>query len=205
MNLLPRDPAFSHLFERHVSIVCQASELLVAGLSAGYAGACGISAEMKKLEREGDNILRDIAHKLQETFLTPFEPEDVRALATALDDVLDYMENATFRIVAYRMEPVPPAMIDLSRIVDKSCACLRQAVHNVFRRQPLIEDCIAIDRLEKEADALERRFLADLFRQEHEPVTLLKQKELFEALEAVTDRCDDVANVLERVSLKRSA
>jgi uncharacterized protein Yka (UPF0111/DUF47 family) len=149
MNLLPRDDTFFHFFAQHLALICDASELLVTGLESGYGGVCRVSGEMKTLEHKGDSIVRQTAQRLQKTILTPFEPEDVQALSTALDNVLDFMQNATFRIVAYRLDPIPSELVDLGRIVNISCNCLRTAWENLVRRRSVIGDCIAVDRLEK--------------------------------------------------------
>ncbi len=100
MRLLRRDDTFFELFLQHIRIICDASELLETGLRSGYDGTRDISVQVKALEHKGDQIVQQIAKRLQETFLTPFDPEDTRQLATALDDVLDFIESATFRIVA---------------------------------------------------------------------------------------------------------
>src|SRR6266480_2299602 len=102
MNLLPRDEKFFDLFHEHVQMLCQASALLLTGLRAGYQGMCAIEKEMETIERSGDEVIHEIFNRLRSTFLTPFDPEDVQTLATAIDDVLDAIEDATFRIVAYR-------------------------------------------------------------------------------------------------------
>src|SRR5581483_10507873 len=129
-------------------------------------------------------------------------PENVQALTSALDDVLDAIEDATFLIVAFGMESIPAELADFSQIIRTSCTCLRRGLENIIRKQPVAENCITIGELEKEADRLQRRLLTDLFQSEPNPVILLKRKELFEAIEAITDRCDDVANLLENVSVK---
>jgi uncharacterized protein Yka (UPF0111/DUF47 family) len=139
---------------------------------------------------------------LQKTFLTPFDPEDIRALSTALDDVLDFIENATFRIVTYRVEPIPTELIDLGRIVNRSCNCLRVGLEHLAHKKAVTDTCREIDQLEEEADRLQRRLVGDLFRTESDAIRLLKHKELFEVLEAITDRCDDVANILEKIGIK---
>ncbi|MGI9075465.1 MAG: DUF47 domain-containing protein [Bryobacteraceae bacterium] len=202
MRLLPVDQTFFELFLSHIQIVCNASELLEAGLRSGYRSTCDISVQIKALEHKGDELVHRVVSQLQKTFLTPFEPEDIHALSTALDDVLDFIENATFRIVAYRLEPIPAELVDLSHIVSQSCDCLREGLEHLAHNEPVAETCRQIDQLEKEADALQRRLLGELFATEGDPMKLLKHKELFEALEGATDRCDDVANLLEKIGAK---
>jgi hypothetical protein len=189
------------LFEQQTALICRASELLDSGLISGYEGACKISREMTALEEQGDCLVKQIIQRLQKTFLTPFEPQDVQDLATVLDDVLDSIENATFLMVAYRLEPIPRELADFGRIVHASCISLQQALGKIVRRESVTENCIAVGQLEREADLLARRLMCDLFRTERDPITLLKHKEMFEKLETITDRCDDAANLLEGVSI----
>jgi predicted phosphate transport protein (TIGR00153 family) len=202
MKFLPLDETFFELFLEHIRIACSASELLEAGLRSGYWGTRDISVQMKTLEHQGDEVVRQVVARLQRTFVTPFDPEDIQALSTAIDDVLDFIENATFRIVSYRVEPIPTELIDLGQIVNRSCNCLRVGLEHLARRKAVTDACREIDQLEKEADRLQRRLIGDLFRTESDAIRLLKHKELFELLEAVTDRCDDVANILEKIGIK---
>src|SRR5215472_16100626 len=107
MNLLPRDDKFLYLFERHGKILCRASRLLVSALNDGYDGVCRIQEDMGSIEGEGDKVVHSIFEHMRSTFITPFDPEDIQSLATALDDVLDHIDDVTFRIVAYRLKPIP--------------------------------------------------------------------------------------------------
>jgi uncharacterized protein len=107
MNLLPKDDKFFGLFEKHSAILCRASSLLLIGLAEGYKGVCRIEKEMNKIEDDGDHVIHEIFGRLRSTFITPFDPEDIQALATSLDDILDGIEDVTFRIVAYQLNPIP--------------------------------------------------------------------------------------------------
>lgn len=204
MNLLPRDEKFFDLFQQHIGILCQSSELLASGLKAGYSEISRISPEMKRLEHNADEIIHDIFRRLQSTFITPFDPEDIQTLATALDNVLDSIEDATFRISCYRLDPIPPAAVRLGEMIDESCRALARALTHLRHRQPVMDDCIEVNRLEDEADGVERQFLTQLFSSTVDPVALIKQKEIFEILEGTTDRCEDVADVLQNVAVKNS-
>jgi uncharacterized protein len=204
MNLLPKDERFFELFCQHAALICQCSSLLLSGLREGYNGVCRVSGEIKALEKRGDEIVHDIFRRLESTFLTPIDPEDIQALATALDDVLDYLEDSTFRIVAYRLDPIPEPAIRLAEIVKACCQSVSHALEALKNRQSVVQDSIEVNRLENEADALERALMTDLFRRETDPITLIKQKEIYEMLEGTTDRCEDVADVLQGVAVKNS-
>lgn len=204
MNLLPRDEKFFDLFHQHVRILCQSSQLLMTGLSSGYAGMCQISRQMEALEQNGDEVIHEIFNKLQSTFITPFDPEDIQTLATTLDNVLDSIEDATFRIVAYRLDPIPEAAVHLGQMIDDCCRALARAMVSLRDRKSVMEDCIEVNRLENEADAVERTQVGNLFASNMDPLTLMKQKEVFEVLEQTTDLCEDVADVLQNVAVKNS-
>jgi predicted phosphate transport protein (TIGR00153 family) len=204
MNLLPRDEKFFDLFHGHVRILCQSSQLLMTGLNSGYAGMCQISRQMEALEQNGDEVIHEIFNKLQSTFITPFDPEDIQTLATTLDNVLDSIEDATFRIVAYRLDPIPDAAVHLGKMIDDCCRALARAMTSLRDRKSVMEDCIEVNRLENEADAVERTQVGNLFASNMDPLTLMKQKEVFEVLEQTTDLCEDVADVLQNVAVKNS-
>jgi uncharacterized protein len=204
MNLLPRDERFFELFHRHARILCQSSGLLISGLKSGYPGMCDVSKQMEALERSGDEVIHEIFRRLQSTFITPFDPEDIQTLATALDNVLDSIEDATFRIVAYRLDPIPSGAVELGRMIADSCQALDRALSLLHDRKPVWDDCIEVNRLENEADAVERTLMGKLFSSDLDAITLIKQKEVFEILEATTDYCEDVADIIQNVAVKNS-
>ncbi len=202
MNLLPKDEKFFDLFNQHSRILCQSSRLLASSLQGGYRAMCDASKEMEALERSGDEVIHEIFRRLQSTFLTPFDPEDIQALATALDDVLDAIEDATFRIVAYRLDPIPDACVRLGQLVNESCRSLSSALESLHDRKPCLDQCVEVNRIENQADAIERAQIANLFASDIDAISLLKQKEVYELLENATDRCEDVADVLQSVAIK---
>jgi predicted phosphate transport protein (TIGR00153 family) len=204
MNLLPKDEKFFYLFERHSQILCRAAKLLISGLQDGYDGVCRIQEDISTIEDEGDRVVHDIFRHLRSTFITPFDPEDIQALATSLDDVLDGIDDVTFRIVAYRLKPIPPAVLLLAEKVSSCCAFLAEALVALHGKRPVINLCIEINRLENETDKLERNLIADLFRNEKDAIELIRKKEIYELLEATTDRCEDVADVIQNVSVKNN-
>jgi predicted phosphate transport protein (TIGR00153 family) len=202
MNLLPKDEKFFDLFRQHSRILCQSSRLLTDGLQGGYRSMCDASKEIEVLERSADEVIHEIFRRLQSTFLTPFDPEDIQALATALDDVLDAIEDAAFRIVAYRLDPIPEACVRLGQLVNDSCRAISQAIESLHDRKPCLDQCVEVNRIENQADAIERAQIANLFASDMDAISLLKQKEVYELLENATDRCEDVADVLQSVTIK---
>jgi predicted phosphate transport protein (TIGR00153 family) len=202
LNLLPKDERFFEYFHQQSSILCQASDLLLSGLKGGYEGICQIAKRMEALERSGDDVTHKIFDRLSATFITPFDPEDIQALASALDDVLDTIEDAAFRIVAYRVDPIPSAAVELGEMIANSCSAIGRALRALHERESVTEPCIEVNRLEDQADAIERTMLTTLFSSQIDTITLIKLKDLYELLESTTDRCEDVADVIQGIALK---
>ncbi len=202
MNFLPKDEKFFEYFHQQSEIICQASQLLLAGLRGGYEGVCQIAKRMEALERAGDDVTHRLFDRLRATFITPFDPEDIQALASALDNILDTLEDTTFRIVAYKIHPIPDEAVEMGQMIADSCRTLDKALHALHERKSVLDDCIEINRLEDLADAVERTMLAKLFSSDTDAINLIKLKELYELLESATDRCEDAADVLQNIAVK---
>jgi uncharacterized protein len=202
LNLLPKDEKFFEYFHQQSGILCEASILLLSGLQGGYEGMTLVSKRMEALERSGDEIVHRLFDRLRKTFITPFDPEDIQALASTLDDVLDTLEDATFRIVAFRIDPIPPAAVELGEMIANCCRAVDRALHALEAKKSVMEDCIEVNRLEDQADTVERTVLANLFNSNTDAITLVKLKELYELLESTTDRCEDVADVIQNIAVK---
>ncbi|MCC6857119.1 MAG: DUF47 domain-containing protein [Bryobacterales bacterium] len=204
MRLLPREEKFFALFLKQLEIIEQAGQLLARGVKAGNSQLATVAEEIAVLERKGDEVIHDVFTRLNQTFITPIDPEDIHALSSSLDDVLDGIEDAVHHIAAYRLEPITPTIIQLSEIVDASCRTLMQAFQALHRNEKVLEHCIEINRLEDEADRIGRLAVEGLFQNERDPIAIIKYKEVYELLEATTDRCEDVADVLQNVVVKNS-
>ena len=161
-----------------------------------------VAKRMEALERSGDDVTHKIFDRLRATFITPFDPEDIQGLATSLDDVLDSIEDATFRIVAYRIDPIPGPVIELGDFISGSCRAIDRALHALREKRSVMEACIEVNRFEDQADAIERTMLINIFTPPIDAVNLIKLKDLYEALESTTDRCEDVADVIQSIAVK---
>ncbi len=204
MRFLPKEEKFYELFLNQVQIIAQASDLLLQGVKAGNSQLAQAASDIQKLENKGDEIIHDIFKRLNQTFITPIDPEDIHAISSSLDDVLDGIEDAVYKMVAYRLEPIPPTVVELCRIVKGCALSLKAAFEALNKDEPLLAPCIEVNRLEDEADQLVRRVMMDLFREETDPIRLIKLKEVHEVLEATTDRCEDVTDTLKNVVVKNS-
>src|SRR5262249_43501677 len=197
MKLLPREEKFFALFLKQVENICEASRLMLEGAKAGNSQLAKASEQIKALETKGDEITHDIFTALNKTFITP--------LSVSLDNVLDGIEDATHRMVAYHLEPITPTMLELCEIIKQCSTSLRKAFEILdAKMDKVMEHCIEINRLENEADKVVRKAVAELFTKEKDPIIIIKLKEVYDFLEATTDYCEDVADTLQTVVVKNS-
>ena len=204
MRLLPREEKFYHLFVKQVEVIMEASRLLLDGLRQGNSRMAGAATEINVLEHKGDEVIHEVFTRLNQTFITPIDPEDIHSISAALDNVLDGIEDTSHRLVSYRINPIPPVMVALAETVAACANALHKAFEALEKNGPIMEHCIEINRLENEADRIGRSAVADLFDKEKDPITLIKLKEVYEFLEATIDSCEDVADVLQNVVVKNS-
>jgi len=204
MNLLPRDEKFFQYFQQQVKLICQAADLLVEGAAAGNAHLANSAHQIHVLEEQADNILHETFTRLNSTFITPLDPEDIHSLSSRLDDVLDGIEDAAHRMVAYHVSPIPQGMVSLCEMIYTSSRALKKAFEALDKKKEVMEHCIEINRIENEADHLVRSLVSELFEKEVDCITLIKVKEIYEFLEDTTDRYEDVADVLQNVVVKNS-
>lgn len=204
MRLLPREEKFFVLFIKQVQIITEASRLLLEGAKAGNSRLAVVAKDISDLEHRGDEVIHEIFTRLNQTFITPLDPEDIHSLSSKLDDVLDGIEDAVHRMVAYRLSVIPATVTSLAEVIYSCCKTLQRAFEALEKNQKLMEHCIEINRLENEADRLVRTAVSDLFENEKDAILVIKLKEIYEFLEATTDRCEDVADVLQNVVVKNS-
>ena len=204
MRLLPREEKFFGLFLKQVEIIAEAARLLLDGARAGNSRLAAFATEINVLEHRGDEIIHEIFTRLNQTFITPLDPEDIHNISSALDNVLDGMEDTAHRLVAYHIDPIPPNIVTLAEIVWSCSKALKSAFEALQNKKPVMEHCIEINRLENEADLIGRSAVVDLFNKEKDPITLIKLKEVYDFFEDTIDSCEDVADVLQNVVVKNS-
>ena len=175
MKLLPREEKFFTLFLKQVENICEASRLMLEGARAGNSQLAKASEQIKALETKGDEITHEIFTALNRTFITPLDPEDIQALSVSLDNVLDGIEDAVHRMVAYHLEPITPTMLELCEIIKQCSTSLKKAFQILDERMDkVMEHCIEINRLENEADRVVRKAVAELFAKEKDPIVLIR-------------------------------
>jgi hypothetical protein len=158
--------------------------------------------EIKEVEHQCDFLTHEIIQRLNKTFVTPIDREDIHELARTLDDVIDEIDNAAHLIPLYRIEKIRGGTRELVRVILQQTDELRNAVEALEARKGVLERAIEINRLENEADRIHKAAVGQLFDEEKDPITVMKWKEILDVLERATDRCEDVANLLENVVVK---
>jgi len=201
--LIPRDNTFFEMFSQMAENLIAGARTLV-GLFTDYTDLDAKVAEIRRIERVGDEMTHAVLTKLNQSFITPFDREDIHQLTSSLDDVLDLMNAACARIIMYRITNPPPVALELSRVILLQSQEVQRALSLLRKNGDILTHCVEINRLENEADVVSRAAIGQLFDQEKDPITLLKGKELIEFLELATDKAEDVANVLETIVLKSS-
>jgi len=201
-RLLPRDEKFFDLFEQQAGHIVAAARVLEE-MTLLYAGARDSAERVKDLEHEGDTITHEIVRRLNTTFVTPIDREDIYALASRLDDVLDLIDAVADRLVLYKIDTASDGCVAMAKIIVKTAEETDRAVRCLRTLSPFYhKHAVEVNRLENEADRLLRDQLAMLFEGTKDAIEVIKWKELYETMEAVTDRCEDVVNVIEGIVLK---
>jgi uncharacterized protein len=201
-NLIPREVRFFEQFEQQSANIKRAAGFLHE-LIYNFADARAKAHAIKEVEHEADVITHEIVKRLNTTFITPIDREDIYALASRLDDVVDFIEAAAERLVVYHIkEPTSDCrafadvIVKIADATDRAVKCLRTLDAGYHAHS------VEVNRLENEADVLLRNSLAAMFEENPDPIDIIKWKEVYETLEIVTDRCEDVANVIEGIILK---
>jgi uncharacterized protein len=201
LSFFPRDEQFFVLFGQMADEIRVAAALLEAMLAADPPDDS--KAELiRDGEHRCDALTHDAIQRLHRTFVTPFDREDLYALATSLDDVMDAIDHAASIVRLYRIRTVRPGARELAHTVSASAERLHAALDALAAKRPVQPHAVEINRLENEADRAYQEAVRQLFDGETDPVMIIKWKELFDVLEQITDCCEDVANVIEGVVVK---
>ena len=201
-RLLPRDENFFDLFEQQAGLIVSASRVLEE-LTLDYPSAQAKVQQIRDLEHAGDAVTHEVVRRLNTTFVTPIDREDIYALASRLDDVLDLIDAVADRLLIYKIKNPTDGCLAMAKIIVKTAEETDRAVRCLRTLSPLYQKhSIEVNRLENEADRLLRDELAALFEGGTDAIEVIKWKELYETMEAVTDRCEDVLNVIEGITLK---
>ena len=205
-KLAPKERRFYELFEQQAAIVSRALKLFELMIKE-YTRREEISKQIKILENESDEIAHQIFNLLNNTFITPFDREDIQMLAHRMDDVMDFAEKASVRMQIYDLTAPPPNSGAMLTVLQKAFEQLSSAIgmlKDKKRREAIFQICVNVNSLENEGDMLLRESLERLFREASDPFYVIKAKEIYESLEEAIDRCEDLANIIETVLIKNA-
>ncbi len=199
----PRDRIYFELFEEAGQNILQAADLLDRMLS-NYPDSKALAQDILLCEHEGDRITHDIIDRLNHTFVTPIDREDILALASALDDIVDYTEEVADYLGLYKIEAPMDQAIKLARVLKAASRQIAEAVPRLRGFRDISHYTVEINRLENEGDRITREAVASLFDGGIDPMVVIRWKDLFERLEAAIDAAERVANILEGIVIKNS-
>jgi predicted phosphate transport protein (TIGR00153 family) len=205
-RLMPREGRFFDLFNQHAERIIEGSRELAAMIGS-FRDLDAHAQRIDGAERAADKITHECITLLHKSFITPFDRDQIHALITAMDDILDLIQDVAESVALYDLRTVTPEAKQLAEICQMSCERVRTAVSlltNVKRADAILKCCEEIDRLESDADRVMRAALSKLFRDENDLKQVMKLRVIYDLLESITDRCEDVANVVEGIVLENS-
>jgi predicted phosphate transport protein (TIGR00153 family) len=200
-RFLPREDDYFVLFAKQAENIHAGARAFCDMLSR-YTAVYEKVQNIKAIEHVGDEIAHTIIMKLNQTFITPIDREDIHELCSTLDDVIDLIDAAASRFVLYRVDAPRLGTEELATILLAACLEVTALIHAIEIRDEALRHCVEINRFENDSDRLCRTLIAQLFDEEKDPVQIIKWKEIFEVIETAVDKCEDVANVVEGVVLK---
>ncbi|MBI4711992.1 MAG: DUF47 domain-containing protein [Planctomycetes bacterium] len=208
-SLINRDKVFFDMFEKAADNSAKAACALcgMVGLMKDKAAPAAISEkvkEIKDLEHAGDQITHETIEMLNRTFVTPIDREDIFLLITKMDDIVDLMDGAASRLELYKINQITPEAIEFAELLKKGGEILKHSVatmRNIKNYRDILKHCVEIHTIENEGDQLMRQAMVKLF-EANDAINVIKWKEIYNDLETATDRCEDVANIIEGIVLK---
>ena len=204
LRLTPRDTTFFDLFAAQASHLVTGANLLGEMLGADRASRKEIGKRIADAEHEADEATHMIMRRLNSTFVTPFDRDDIYTLASSLDDCMDFMEEAADLIVLYKVDDLPARVSDQVQVLQRAAELTAEAMPRLRSMDSLSEYWVEVNRLENQADKIHRKLLAQLFDEVTDPIQLMKIKEIVERLEDAADAFEKVANTVETIALKES-
>jgi len=200
-SLFPREEDFFVLFRKQAALVREGCSQLLEMVTA-FDRLEERAKQLKEVEHRADVVTHEIFERLNRTFITPLEREDIHQLASNLDDVLDAVEAIGSRVVLFQVGKPPAEALRMATILTECAVQIEQAVDNLKQMNNLISFTMEINRLENEADGISRQVTADLFSGKHDLLDVMRWKEIYGRLEGAADKCEDVANAIESIVVK---
>jgi len=204
VRLLPREEEFFDLFVEVADRNKEAARHLRELFAAPPERRTPHVEAIKRLEHEADQVTHEVVNRLDRTFITPLDREDIHQLASDLDDVMDAMDGVARRSQIFRLGPSPQGVAQLTDVIERMVAVLREGVGRLKKGDDVMKYCVEAKQLEEEGDAIYHESLGQLFERERDAIELIKWKEIYDNLEQTLDQSEDVANVLESITLKHA-
>jgi len=203
-SLIPREEKFFDLFDQHVKSLEDAAKTLL-GIVTDWSDKHPGIAHLRDLEHECDITTHEIMDKLNRTFVTPIDREDIHQLAKELDDVVDIIQAVSERLLLFNVEKTTEDLIELSKTLEEAVLNVSKAVTSIRqldRPRRILDYCIEINRLENRGDRTFEKAIGNLFHNNKDPLDVLKWKEIYETTEEAIDKCEDIANIIEGIVVK---
>ena len=205
-RFLPRQSDFFDFFERHAALTVESAREL-GRLSKDGANFQDVARRIKDLEHEADDITHACMETLHKTFITPIDRNDIHRIASKLDDVIDLIDGAARQLSLFEITALPESAREATVVLVQATEAVERAVkglRNMKNATAILGECVRINELENQADRIKAASVARLFKEESDPISVLKWYEIYQALEEVTDACEDVANVIEGIVLEHA-
>ena len=208
-RLMPREGRFFELFNQHAERIVEGAAFLVQLMQSYDDPVVRQTAlqEIDRIETSADKVTHETVSLLHKTFITPFDREDIHTLISRMDDILDLTQDVAESVMLYDIQTVTPEAMQLANLSQMACERVRSAVAlltNMDHAEAILKLCGEIDQIESDADRVMRAAMSKLFRDERDVRQVIKMKAIYELLESLTDKCEDVANILEGVVLENA-
>jgi predicted phosphate transport protein (TIGR00153 family) len=205
-RFLPEEFNFFDLFDKQAELAMEAAGLFKEVVTHKSVDAAMLT-RMQEIEHRGDVATHQVIDRLNKTFITPIDREDIHKLATQLDDVVDVMNTIVGRLRLYKLTSADASLSEFATVIEESVREVASAVKGLRKlkdAKSIMDSCVEVNRLENVGDAMRDRVLADLFEREKDAITVIKWKEIYQDAETVLDVCEDVANVVESILVKQA-
>jgi uncharacterized protein len=205
-KFLPKEFNFFDLFDKQVDYAVDAAVYFKELVSRGAIDEASLQ-KMGEIEHQGDEVSHHIFEHLNKTFITPFDREDIHALAKELDNITDMINTIASRLVIYKLTAVDKNLIEFASVINESVNAVAFAVkglRNLKNSKSIQESCVEINRLENVGDAMRDAMLAEVFENSKDPITVIKLKDIYQDAETVLDICEDVTHIVGAILLKQA-
>ena len=205
-HFLPKEFNFFDLFEKQAGYAVDAASYFKEMMSKGILDETAFK-KIREFEHQGDDAAHAIIDQLNKTFITPFDREDIHALAKEIDDVIDMINTIANRLMVYKITKPNKNLVKFASVIDESVravACAVKGLRNLKQSKLITDSCVEVNRLENVGDSMRDEVLAELFETEKDPIAVIKWKEIYQDAETVLDICEDVAHVVGSIMVKQA-